>query len=91
VREASVFVRVLLNFGQAQEYNLCMSKLTHLDSTGRARMVDVGDKPVTDRIAIAKGEVQMQRATFELIRDGAMKKGDVLTPPHQGGRGHRPR
>jgi cyclic pyranopterin monophosphate synthase len=56
-----------------------MSKLTHLDSTGRARMVDVGNKPVTDRIAIAKGEVHMQRATFELIRDGAMKKGDVLT------------
>ena len=56
-----------------------MSKLTHIDSTGRARMVDVGDKPVTERIAIAKGEVQMQRATFELIRDGAIKKGDVLT------------
>jgi len=56
-----------------------MSKLTHLDSTGRARMVDVGEKPVTDRIAIAKGEVHMQRATFELIRDGAIKKGDVLT------------
>ncbi|MEW5938594.1 MAG: cyclic pyranopterin monophosphate synthase MoaC [Chloroflexota bacterium] len=56
-----------------------MSKLTHLDSTGRARMVDVGDKPVTDRIAIAKGEVLMKRATFDLIRDGALKKGDALT------------
>ena len=56
-----------------------MTKLTHLDSTGRARMVDVGDKPVTERIAIAKGEVHMLRATFDLIRDGAIKKGDVLT------------
>jgi cyclic pyranopterin phosphate synthase len=42
-------------------------------------MVDVGDKPVTERIAIAKGEVQMKKATFDLIRDGALKKGDVLT------------
>ncbi|MBI5934076.1 MAG: cyclic pyranopterin monophosphate synthase MoaC [Chloroflexi bacterium] len=56
-----------------------MSKLTHVDSTGRARMVDVGDKPVTERIAVAKGEVHMTRATFELIRDGNIKKGDVLT------------
>jgi cyclic pyranopterin phosphate synthase len=56
-----------------------MSKLTHIDSTGRARMVDVGDKPVTERMAVAKGEVHMKRATFELIRDGALKKGDVLT------------
>ncbi len=56
-----------------------MPKLTHVDSTGRARMVDVGDKPITDRIAIAKGEVLMKRATFDLIRDGQLKKGDVLT------------
>jgi len=42
-------------------------------------MVDVGDKPVTERIAVAKGEIHMQKATFELIRDGALKKGDVLT------------
>jgi cyclic pyranopterin phosphate synthase len=56
-----------------------MTKLTHVDSTGRARMVDVGDKPVTERIAVAKGEVHMTRATFDLIRDGNIKKGDVLT------------
>ena len=56
-----------------------MPKLTHVDSTGRAHMVDVGDKPVTERIAIAKGEVLMQKSTFDLIRDGALKKGDVLT------------
>ena len=42
-------------------------------------MVDVGDKLVTDRIAVAKGEVFMKRVTFNLIRDGALKKGDVLT------------
>ena len=42
-------------------------------------MVDVGNKPVTERIAIAKGEIKMKKATFDLIRDGALKKGDVLT------------
>ena len=54
-------------------------KLTHLDEQGRARMVDVGAKPDTERIAIAKGEVHMQQATFDLIRAGEIKKGDVLT------------
>jgi cyclic pyranopterin monophosphate synthase len=54
-------------------------KLTHLDESGRAHMVDVGAKPDTERIAVAKGEVLMQKATFELIRAGALKKGDVLT------------
>ena len=53
--------------------------LTHLDEHGRARMVDVGAKPDTERIAIARGEVHMQRATFDLIRAGQIKKGDVLT------------
>jgi cyclic pyranopterin phosphate synthase len=42
-------------------------------------MVDVGDKPVTDRVAVAKGEIHMPRPTFDLIRDGQIKKGDVLT------------
>lgn len=56
-----------------------MPKLTHLDSSGHARMVDVSGKPVTERIAVAKGEVLMIKATFGLIRDGALKKGDVLT------------
>jgi cyclic pyranopterin monophosphate synthase len=53
--------------------------LTHLDESGRARMVDVGDKPETDRTAIAKGEVLMLPETLELIRQGGLKKGDVLT------------
>jgi cyclic pyranopterin phosphate synthase len=42
-------------------------------------MVDVGDKPITERIAVAKGEIHMKQATFDLIRDGALKKGNVLT------------
>ncbi len=42
-------------------------------------MVDVGQKPVTERIAVAKGEVHMEPDTLQLIREGEMKKGDVLT------------
>lgn len=54
-------------------------QLTHLDEHGAARMVDVGAKPDTERIAIAGGAVYMQPETLHLIRDGAIKKGDVLT------------
>ena len=54
-------------------------KLTHIDESGKARMVDVGDKPETDRSAVAKGEVRMRLDTLNLIRQGAFKKGDVLT------------
>ncbi len=53
--------------------------LTHLAEDGSARMVDVGWKPVTDRMAEACGDVVMQPETLALIRDGLMKKGDVLT------------
>jgi len=56
-----------------------MSKLTHLDEHGHARMVDVGAKPDTDRVAVARGEVHMNKETFDLIRSGQIKKGDVLT------------
>src|SRR5512143_2823441 len=55
------------------------NKLTHLDETGRARMVDVGHKPDTERTAVARGEVHMRRETFDLIRAGQIKKGYVLT------------
>ena len=55
------------------------SKLTHLDNTGRVRMVDVGAKADTERLAIAAGEVLMKAETLGLIREGALKKGDVLT------------
>jgi cyclic pyranopterin phosphate synthase len=53
-------------------------QLTHIDASGKARMVDVGDKPVTDRVAIARGEIIMSKETLELIKAGNMKKGDVL-------------
>lgn len=55
------------------------SQLTHLDKTGRLNMVDVGAKPDTERHAVARGEVVMKPATFDLIRAGSLKKGDVLT------------
>jgi cyclic pyranopterin monophosphate synthase len=53
-------------------------KLTHFDNQGQAHMVDVGTKAETHRIARASGRMVMQAATFELIMDGSVKKGDVL-------------
>ena len=55
-----------------------MKKLTHVDSSGRARMVDVSQKLVTQREAVAKGLVRMQPATLQLLRRGQTAKGDVL-------------
>jgi cyclic pyranopterin monophosphate synthase len=55
-----------------------MAKLSHLDESGRVHMVDVGSKPDTERLAIAKGEVIMRPETLALIRAGALRKGDVL-------------
>ena len=52
--------------------------LTHLDARGRARMVDVGDKQVTQRVAVARGLVRMQPATLAVLTSGAAPKGDVL-------------
>lgn len=52
--------------------------LTHLDAQGRARMVDVGDKPVTERVAVASATLRMQPATLRRIRAGAIAKGEVL-------------
>jgi len=52
---------------------------THFDGDGRARMVDVGEKAPTRRSAVAAARVSVSRETFELIRSGGMKKGDVLT------------
>ena len=52
---------------------------THFDDEGRARMVHVGDKAVTRRVAVAAGRVLVNRDTFQLIRTGGVKKGDVLT------------
>ena len=56
-----------------------MSKLTHIDEHGQAKMVDVGHKPDTERTAVARGEVHMKKETFDLILAGQIKKGDVLT------------
>ncbi len=55
-----------------------MSKLTHLNEAGEAHMVDVGDKPVTHRIAVAEGRIRMQPQTLQLITAGGHAKGDVL-------------
>ena len=53
--------------------------LTHLDEKGVARMVNVGAKPNTERVAVAAGAVYMKPATLALIQQGAIKKGDVLS------------
>ncbi len=55
-----------------------MSELTHLDPQGRARMVDVGDKAETRRVAIAVGAIRMNVATLAALRGGTVPKGDVL-------------
>ena len=55
-----------------------MSGLTHFDQAGQAHMVDVGAKPPTARVAVARGSIRMQAATLALIRDGNASKGDVL-------------
>jgi cyclic pyranopterin monophosphate synthase len=55
-----------------------MSRLSHLDETGAAHMVDVGDKPLTKREAVATGHVRMAPETLAIIRNGDAKKGDVL-------------
>lgn len=56
-----------------------MSQLTHLDADGNAHMVDVGDKEVTAREAVVRGQIRMSTETLHLIREGNVKKGDVLT------------
>jgi cyclic pyranopterin monophosphate synthase len=52
--------------------------LSHVDAGGRVRMVDVGEKPVSDREAIARGTIRMSRRAIGQIRAGAVKKGDPL-------------
>ena len=56
-----------------------MDDFTHFNAEGRAKMVDVGDKPVTRRGAVAGARVYVSRETFQLIKSGGMKKGDVLS------------
>ena len=54
------------------------AKLSHVDESGRAQMVGVGDKPVTHRVCVARGEVQMAAETLACIAEGRIPKGDVL-------------
>jgi cyclic pyranopterin phosphate synthase len=56
-----------------------MAQLSHLDEKGRARMVDVSEKEVTSRIAVARGTIHMRPETLELIRQGKVEKGDVFS------------
>jgi cyclic pyranopterin monophosphate synthase len=53
-------------------------KLSHLDEAGRARMVDVGGKPESERTAVAEGAVRMSREAYEMVASQAVAKGDVL-------------
>ncbi len=55
-----------------------MSKLTHFNPQGEAHMVNVGEKPMSHRIAVADGRIRMQTETLQLIQSGGHKKGDVL-------------
>jgi len=54
------------------------NELSHIDGEGKARMVDVGGKDVTERVATAGCEIHMQQSTLDLIRSGGFDKGDVL-------------
>ncbi|MGV3709447.1 MAG: cyclic pyranopterin monophosphate synthase MoaC [Gemmatimonas sp.] len=54
-------------------------ELTHVDGQGNLRMVDVGDKPVSDRRAVATGKILMEVSTLKAIRDNTLKKGDVIS------------
>lgn len=62
-----------------------MGDFTHFNEQGRARMVDVTEKSATHREAVAYGRVLVDRRTFDLIRTGGLKKGDVLTTAQIGG------
>lgn len=61
------------------------NKLTHFNENGRSRMVDVSEKADTEREAVAKGSIIMKPETVQLIKDGKMKKGDVLAVAQVGG------
>ena len=54
-------------------------KLSHVDASGRPKMVDVGEKPATSRRAVAEGRIRMSRAAFEAVEGNVNPKGDVLT------------
>ena len=60
-------------------------KLTHFNESGRAHMVDVNDKDETTRVAVARGTISMKKETVDMIKDGNIKKGDVLAVAQVGG------
>ncbi|MFN3308521.1 MAG: cyclic pyranopterin monophosphate synthase MoaC, partial [Anaerolineales bacterium] len=60
-------------------------ELTHLDHEGKAHMVDIGDKQISERWAVARGEVVMRPETLQAIREGITKKGDLLNVARIGG------
>ena len=62
-----------------------MSKLTHIDENGNARMVDVSKKNITERVAVAEGIITMSDECLALVKEGKHKKGDVLTVATVGG------
>ncbi|TDQ48684.1 cyclic pyranopterin monophosphate synthase MoaC [Permianibacter aggregans] len=62
-----------------------MSELSHLDDAGQVRMVDVGDKPATERLALAEGYVYMKPETLKLLTANELPKGNVLTTAHIAG------
>jgi cyclic pyranopterin monophosphate synthase len=55
-----------------------MNSLTHFDATGAAHMVDVGEKAITQRVAVAEGDIEMQPETLAMVMAGTHRKGDVL-------------
>ena len=61
-----------------EERDVELSKLTHIDAQGEARMVDVSEKPVQRRTAVARGEIRMASATLNLVRGDKIAKGNVL-------------
>lgn len=62
-----------------------MVEFTHINEQGRARMVDVSEKEDTERVAVARGSIYMKRETLDRIREGTIKKGDVLSVAQVGG------
>jgi len=62
-----------------------MTELSHTDSDGRVRMVDVGDKPVQRRVAKATGFIHLAEETVRLVRENSLRKGDVLAIAEIGG------
>ena len=64
--------------GQARGRKTGAARLTHLDARGQARMVDVGAKPITERVAVASATMRMEPATLRRIQRGGIAKGEVL-------------